>query len=36
VVELPEGVEYGTGTHLAVFAKNEPSLVDRARFTRSA
>ncbi|MEU5547649.1 cytochrome P450 [Streptomyces sioyaensis] len=29
-VELPTGVEYGTGNHLAVFAKNSPALVDRA------
>ncbi|MFF5185776.1 cytochrome P450 [Streptomyces sp. NPDC000345] len=30
VIELPEGVTYDTGNHLAVFAKNEPALVDRA------
>jgi cytochrome P450/NADPH-cytochrome P450 reductase len=29
-VELPAGVTYATGNHLAVFAKNEPALVDRA------
>ncbi|GAA3467463.1 bifunctional cytochrome P450/NADPH--P450 reductase [Nonomuraea roseola] len=29
-VELPEGVTYATGNHLAVFAKNEPPLVSRA------
>ncbi|WP_336214920.1 bifunctional cytochrome P450/NADPH--P450 reductase [Nonomuraea sp. LPB2021202275-12-8] len=29
-VELPEGVTYATGNHLAVFAKNEPALVSRA------
>ncbi|MER7841254.1 cytochrome P450 [Streptomyces sp. NPDC096040] len=29
-VELPEGVTYDTGNHLAVFAKNEAQLVDRA------
>ncbi|MEU6096973.1 cytochrome P450 [Streptomyces sp. NPDC047079] len=29
-IELPEGVTYDTGNHLAVFAKNEPALVDRA------
>ncbi|MEV6996685.1 cytochrome P450 [Streptomyces sp. NPDC093982] len=29
-IELPEGVTYDTGNHLAVFAKNEPTLVDRA------
>ncbi|MEU6323562.1 cytochrome P450 [Streptomyces sp. NPDC047009] len=29
-IELPEGVTYETGNHLAVFAKNEPSLVNRA------
>ncbi|MEU0967440.1 cytochrome P450 [Streptomyces sp. NPDC005917] len=29
-IELPEGVTYDTGNHLAVFAKNEPPLVDRA------
>ncbi|MGV9562517.1 bifunctional cytochrome P450/NADPH--P450 reductase [Streptomyces sp. NPDC003480] len=29
-IELPEGVTYDTGNHLAVFAKNEPQLVDRA------
>ncbi|MEV1170371.1 cytochrome P450 [Nonomuraea sp. NPDC049784] len=29
-VELPDGVTYETGNHLAVFAKNEPSLVSRA------
>ncbi|MFJ8098065.1 bifunctional cytochrome P450/NADPH--P450 reductase [Streptomyces griseofuscus] len=28
--ELPEGVTYDTGNHLAVFAKNEPALVNRA------
>ncbi|QZS53205.1 cytochrome P450 [Rhodococcus opacus] len=28
-IELPEGVTYDTGNHLAVFAKNEPALVDR-------
>ncbi|MFJ9352311.1 cytochrome P450 [Streptomyces sp. NPDC101237] len=28
--ELPEGVTYATGNHLAVFAKNEPALVNRA------
>ncbi|MBV1854341.1 bifunctional cytochrome P450/NADPH--P450 reductase [Catellatospora tritici] len=28
-VELPEGVTYATGNHLAVFAKNEPALVKR-------
>ncbi|MFI5972833.1 cytochrome P450 [Streptomyces sp. NPDC051452] len=27
---LPEGVTYDTGNHLAVFAKNEPALVNRA------
>ncbi|WP_084959863.1 bifunctional cytochrome P450/NADPH--P450 reductase [Thermoactinospora rubra] len=30
IVELPEGVTYATGNHLAVFAKNEPALVERA------
>ncbi|WP_392871905.1 bifunctional cytochrome P450/NADPH--P450 reductase [Streptomyces sp. LN499] len=29
-IELPEGVTYDTGNHLAVFAKNEQQLVDRA------
>ncbi|MEV5753049.1 cytochrome P450 [Actinoallomurus sp. NPDC052308] len=29
-IELPEGVTYETGNHLAVFAKNESRLVDRA------
>ncbi|MET8102286.1 cytochrome P450 [Streptomyces sp. NPDC005236] len=29
-IELPEGVTYDTGNHLAVFAKNEPALVGRA------
>ncbi|MGA5822816.1 bifunctional cytochrome P450/NADPH--P450 reductase [Kitasatospora sp. NPDC094028] len=29
-IELPEGVTYDTGNHLAVFARNEPALVDRA------
>ncbi|MFF7716005.1 cytochrome P450 [Streptomyces sp. NPDC007988] len=29
-IELPDGVTYDTGNHLAVFAKNEPALVDRA------
>nr|WP_168532160.1 cytochrome P450 [Streptomyces sp. RPA4-2]QIY66524.1 cytochrome P450 [Streptomyces sp. RPA4-2] len=29
-VELPDGVTYDTGNHLAVFAKNEPQLVNRA------
>lgn len=29
-IELPEGVTYDTGNHLAVFAKNEPALVERA------
>ncbi|MEV6027827.1 cytochrome P450 [Streptomyces sp. NPDC052036] len=29
-IELPEGVTYDTGNHLAVFAKNGPALVDRA------
>ncbi|WP_331743442.1 cytochrome P450 (plasmid) [Streptomyces sp. NBC_01136] len=29
-IELPEGVTYHTGNHLAVFAKNEPALVGRA------
>ncbi|MFD3656701.1 bifunctional cytochrome P450/NADPH--P450 reductase [Streptomyces sp. NPDC058620] len=29
-IELPAGVTYDTGNHLAVFAKNEPALVDRA------
>ncbi|MFD3585812.1 bifunctional cytochrome P450/NADPH--P450 reductase [Streptomyces sp. NPDC058683] len=29
-VELPEGVTYDTGNHLAVFAKNEEALVERA------
>ncbi|MFB7503757.1 cytochrome P450, partial [Streptomyces broussonetiae] len=28
--ELPEGVTYDTGNHVAVFAKNEPALVNRA------
>ncbi|MER7812193.1 cytochrome P450 [Streptomyces sp900116325] len=28
-IELPEGVTYDTGNHLAVFAKNEPALVGR-------
>ncbi|MGW0820993.1 bifunctional cytochrome P450/NADPH--P450 reductase [Streptomyces sp. NPDC002845] len=28
-VELPEGVDYGTGNHLAVLAKNDPALVAR-------
>ncbi|GAB3988922.1 cytochrome P450 [Actinoallomurus acanthiterrae] len=28
-IELPEGVTYDTGNHLAVFPKNEPQLVDR-------
>ncbi|NBM19221.1 bifunctional cytochrome P450/NADPH--P450 reductase [Streptomyces sp. GC420] len=28
-IELPEGVTYDTGNHLAVFAKNEPALVTR-------
>ncbi|MBB6347245.1 cytochrome P450/NADPH-cytochrome P450 reductase [Nonomuraea muscovyensis] len=30
IIELPEGATYETGNHLAVFAKNEPALVDRA------
>ncbi|MFF5211047.1 bifunctional cytochrome P450/NADPH--P450 reductase [Streptosporangium sp. NPDC000396] len=30
VIELPEGVTYTTGNHLAVFAKNDPALVERA------
>ncbi|NUW41224.1 bifunctional cytochrome P450/NADPH--P450 reductase [Nonomuraea rhodomycinica] len=30
VIELPEGVTYATGNHLAVFAKNDPALVERA------
>ncbi|MFI1302485.1 hypothetical protein [Streptomyces sioyaensis] len=29
-VELPAGVDYDTGNHLAVFAKNDPALVARA------
>ncbi|MFJ3276772.1 cytochrome P450 [Streptomyces sp. NPDC086776] len=29
-IELPEGVTYDTGNHLAVFAKNEADLVNRA------
>ncbi|MFF3876459.1 cytochrome P450 [Streptomyces sp. NPDC001978] len=29
-IELPEGVTYDTGNHLAVFAKNESALVNRA------
>ncbi|MER7815139.1 cytochrome P450 [Streptomyces sp. NPDC096153] len=29
-VELPDGVTYDTGNHLAVFAKNELALVERA------
>ena len=29
-IGLPEGVTYETGNHLAVFAKNEPALVNRA------
>ncbi|MFF7190313.1 bifunctional cytochrome P450/NADPH--P450 reductase [Streptomyces sp. NPDC008222] len=29
-IELPEGVTYDTGNHLAVFAKNGPALADRA------
>lgn len=29
-IELPDGVTYDTGNHLAVFAKNEQPLVDRA------
>ncbi|MGW4519104.1 bifunctional cytochrome P450/NADPH--P450 reductase [Streptomyces sp. NPDC004393] len=29
-VELPDGVTYDTGNHLAVFAKNHPALVNRA------
>ncbi|MFE0450260.1 bifunctional cytochrome P450/NADPH--P450 reductase [Streptomyces sp. NPDC058914] len=29
-IELPDGVTYDTGNHLAVFAKNEPALVERA------
>ncbi|MFC7266770.1 bifunctional cytochrome P450/NADPH--P450 reductase [Streptomyces lutosisoli] len=29
-IELPEGVTYDTGNHLAAFAKNEPALVNRA------
>ncbi|MYV39957.1 cytochrome P450 [Streptomyces sp. SID1328] len=29
-VELPDGVTYDTGNHLAVFAKNDPALVYRA------
>jgi cytochrome P450/NADPH-cytochrome P450 reductase len=29
-VQLPAGVEYATGNHLAVFAKNEPELVSWA------
>ncbi|MFF5279770.1 cytochrome P450 [Streptomyces sp. NPDC000133] len=29
-IELPEGVTYDTGNHLAVFAKNEPVLVNPA------
>ncbi|MGY5014351.1 bifunctional cytochrome P450/NADPH--P450 reductase [Streptomyces sp. 900105755] len=28
--ELPDGVTYDTGNHLAVFARNEPALVNRA------
>ncbi|MEU4326639.1 bifunctional cytochrome P450/NADPH--P450 reductase [Nonomuraea dietziae] len=30
VAELPEGVEYEPGDHLAVFAKNDPELVEWA------
>ncbi|MFI9848410.1 bifunctional cytochrome P450/NADPH--P450 reductase [Nonomuraea sp. NPDC051941] len=30
IIELPEGVTYETGNHLAVFAKNDPQLVSRA------
>ncbi|GAA5045128.1 cytochrome P450 [Thermocatellispora tengchongensis] len=30
VAELPEGVTYEPGDHLAVFARNEPELVERA------
>ncbi|SNX66309.1 cytochrome P450/NADPH-cytochrome P450 reductase [Streptomyces sp. TLI_55] len=30
ILELPAGVGYGTGNHLAVFAKNAPELVTRA------
>ncbi|WP_369251186.1 cytochrome P450 [Streptomyces sp. R41] len=29
-IELPDGVTYDTGNHLAVFAKNERALVNRA------
>ncbi|MFF3468415.1 cytochrome P450 [Streptomyces sp. NPDC002619] len=29
-IELPDGVTYDTGNHLAVFAKNDPALVNRA------
>lgn len=29
-VELPEGVTFDTGNHLAVFAKNDPAVVNRA------
>ncbi|MER5917538.1 cytochrome P450 [Streptomyces sp. NPDC001982] len=29
-IELPDGVTYDTGNHLAVFAKNESALVNRA------
>ena len=29
-IELPDGVTYETGNHLAVFAKNDPALVNRA------
>jgi cytochrome P450/NADPH-cytochrome P450 reductase len=29
-VQLPDGVGYATGNHLAVFAKNEPELVARS------
>ncbi|MGW5480281.1 bifunctional cytochrome P450/NADPH--P450 reductase [Streptomyces sp. NPDC004008] len=29
-IELPDGVTYDTGNHLAVFAKNHPALVNRA------
>ncbi|MGW5362734.1 bifunctional cytochrome P450/NADPH--P450 reductase [Actinopolymorpha pittospori] len=31
VVELPEGMTYRTGNHLAVFAKNDPELVAWAK-----
>ncbi|GAA0424339.1 NADPH--cytochrome P450 reductase [Actinoplanes capillaceus] len=32
-VQLPEGVEYTAGDHLAVYAKNDPELVDWALHT---